>query len=159
MAPEDTTSRRGWLASVLMGAGLLVSYGVFALEGFLFLLPKRTKPKLRNIFAGRISQFSVGEVIGFSDLEGNEILVRRKSETEFQAFSSTCPHLGCKVHWQEEEKSYFCPCHRGVFDSEGRGVSGPPADGGQSLTNVPIEIDEAAGVLYLQVRDPRRRSA
>ncbi|UCF37886.1 MAG: Rieske (2Fe-2S) protein [Acidobacteriota bacterium] len=159
MAESEKTSRRGWLASVLMGAGLVASYGVFAFQGFLFLLPKRTQAKTRNIFAGRVSQFAVGGVKGFSDLEGNEILVRRKSEGEFEAFSSTCPHLGCKVHWQEEEQQYFCPCHRGVFDSDGNAVSGPPADGGQRLASIPIEVDEAAGVVYIQVKDPGRRSA
>jgi Rieske Fe-S protein len=143
----------------LVGVGLAASYGVLAFQGFLFLLPRRGQPKTRRIFAGRVDQFEMGGIMAFSDLEGNEILVRRKSEGDFQAFSSTCPHLGCKVHWQEEEQRYFCPCHRGVFDPDGEPVSGPPADGKQRLSSIPLEVDEAAGVLYLQVKDPGRRSS
>ena len=43
---SDTT-RRGFLALILMSAGLVLSYGLLAVEGFLFLLPERLKPKGR----------------------------------------------------------------------------------------------------------------
>jgi len=154
---KGKSSRRDWLAAVAMGVGLAVSYGVFALEGLLFLLPRQIKVRTRNLFAGKISQIQVGGVRQLFDLEGNAILLRRKAEREFQAFSSTCPHLGCKVHWEEEEQRYFCPCHRGVFDSDGVAVSGPPADGGQNLTQIPLEVDEDAGVVYIEVKDATRR--
>ena len=54
----------------------------------------------------------------------------------FEAYSSTCPHLGCRVHWESEEGNFFCPCHRGVFDERGVGVSGPPADAVVVITGV-----------------------
>lgn len=157
MDSTEKSSRRDWLAAVAMGVGLAVSYGVFALEGLLFLLPRQIKAPTRKLFAGQISQVQVGGVRQLFDLEGNEILLRRKTEREFQAFSSTCPHLGCKVHWEEEEQQYFCPCHRGVFDADGVAVSGPPADGGQNLTPVPLEVDEDAGVVYIEVKAVSRK--
>ncbi len=157
MDESDKSSRRDWLATVAMGVGLGLSYGVFALEGLLFLFPRQIKARTRNLFAGKISQIQVGGVRPFFDLEGNEILLRRKTEREFQAFNSTCPHLGCKIHWEEEEQRYFCPCHRGVFDVDGQAVSGPPADGNQNLTPVPLQIDEAAGVIYVEVKAASRR--
>jgi len=149
-------NRREWMASVAMAVGLVVSYGVLAFQGFLFLLPRRTAPRTRNLFAGRINQFEIGGVDKFLDLEGNEILIRRKSDAEFQAFSSTCPHLGCKVRWEEDEKYYLCPCHMGIFDADGTAISGPPADAGQRLAPVPLVVDGDAGVVYVQVRDSER---
>jgi Rieske Fe-S protein len=149
-------NRREWMASVAMAVGLVVSYGVLAFQGFLFLLPRRTAPRTRNLFAGRINQFEIGGVDKFLDLEGNEILIRRKSDAEFQAFSSTCPHLGCKVRWEEGEEYYLCPCHMGIFDADGTAISGPPADGGQRLAPVPLVVDADAGVVYVQVRDSER---
>ncbi len=157
MQAQKKKNRREWMASVAMAIGLVASYGVLAFQGFLFLLPRRTAPRTRNLFAGRVSQFEIGGVDKFLDLEGNEILIRRKSDAAFQAFSSTCPHLGCKVRWEEEEGHYLCPCHMGIFDADGIAISGPPADAGQSLAPVPLVVDEEAGVLYVQVRDQERR--
>ena len=141
-----------------MTVGLVASYGLFALEGLLFLLPRQVGPKMRDLFAGRLSQFSVGGVRRILDLDGGEILIRRASETDFQAFSSTCPHLGCKVRWEEEEQKYFCPCHRGEFNPEGVATAGPPADAEQSLIPVPLKVDLDAGVLYISVKQSIKKT-
>ena len=44
----------------------------------------------------------------------------------YRALLSTCSHLGCKVNWDSEAKHFKCPCHGGVYDREGRVLSGPP---------------------------------
>jgi Rieske Fe-S protein len=49
-----------------------------------------------------------------------------RSGDSIRAFSTTCTHLGCQVYWKSEDKTFFCPCHDGVFDAEGNPVSGPP---------------------------------
>ena len=152
---RDGTSRRAWLASVLMGAGLLASYGTLAAQVLSFLLPTGRSSR-RRIFVGPAAAFPAGEVRTILDLEGNEVLVRR-SAAGLRAFSSTCPHLGCKVHWQAEEERFFCPCHNGVFDADGVAVSGPPADAGQSLYPAPLIVDEENQVVYLEAKVPRRK--
>lgn len=43
-------------------------------------------------------------------------------------FSDACTHLSCKVHWDEEQEVFICPCHDGIFDREGKVVSGPPPE-------------------------------
>ncbi|MBM3264097.1 MAG: Rieske (2Fe-2S) protein [candidate division Zixibacteria bacterium] len=148
-------SRRSWLASVAMGIGLALSYGTLAVQGVLFLLPERLKPRTRKLFTGNADQYEVGSVRSFYDLEGNLILVSRTSDG-FQAFSSTCPHLGCRVHWEADKRQFFCPCHNGVFDVNGAPVSGPPADGGQHLYPVSVEVD-ASGAVFMEVKDVKRR--
>jgi nitrite reductase/ring-hydroxylating ferredoxin subunit len=156
MNESSDASRRDFFAATLMGGGLFLAYGTLAIQSLLFLLPKRLQPKTRLLFAGRVDQFAVGSVRSFLDLDGNPILIRRGSEG-FEAYSSTCPHLGCRVHWESEEGIFFCPCHRGVFDEKGEPVSGPPADAGQRLAHINLKVDDAAGVIYIEVKDPGRR--
>lgn len=146
------TTRRDTLALMLMGAGLTLSYGLLAAEGFLFLLPRRLEPRVRWLFAGRLDEYPEGAVRGFTGLDGTEILIKRKP-AGIEAFSSVCPHLGCRVHWVPDRKEFFCPCHNGVFDGDGVAVSGPPADAGQSLARVPLRLDDAGEVVYIGVKD------
>ncbi|MFQ5902732.1 MAG: ubiquinol-cytochrome c reductase iron-sulfur subunit [Candidatus Binatia bacterium] len=149
-------TRRDWLALLLMGVGLVASYGTFALQGVMFLLPRRVRPRTRRLFAGQVDQYKIGSVQSFLDLRGNEILVKR-SDSGLQAFSSACPHLGCRVHWEAEKQRFFCPCHKGVFNADGVAVSGPPAAAGQSLSRIPLEMDDKTGVVYLEVKDVKRK--
>lgn len=39
-----------------------------------------------------------------------------------------CPHLGCALHWNEQEHSWDCACHGSRFDENGR-VLNTPATG------------------------------
>ena len=36
-----------------------------------------------------------------------------------------CPHLGCKLIFNEEENTYDCPCHGSRFDKDGKCISSP----------------------------------
>ena len=44
------------------------------------------------------------------------------------ARSLLCTHQGCNVTWIEDEQIYFCPCHEGKFDPQGRPIYGPPRE-------------------------------
>lgn len=156
ISESSRVTRRDWLATILMGTGLAASYGILTLQGLMFLLPQRVKPRVRRLFAGQMSQYKIGGVQSFFDLQGNEILVKR-SELGLQAFSSTCPHLGCRVHWEGDKQRFFCPCHKGEFDADGFAISGPPVAAGQSLSRVPVEVDETTGVVYMEVSDIRKK--
>ena len=39
--------------------------------------------------------------------------------------SLRCPHLGCRLHFNKEEKTWECPCHGSRFDCRGRCIDGP----------------------------------
>jgi menaquinol-cytochrome c reductase iron-sulfur subunit len=55
--------------------------------------------------------------------------VRREAGDSFQVFAINCTHLGCPVRWFQESELFMCPCHGGVYYSDGKRASGPPPRG------------------------------
>ncbi len=55
----------------------------------------------------------------------SKIAVYKNSENQVEAFSAVCPHMGCVVHWNSDEKSFDCPCHGSRFDVKGKVMNGP----------------------------------
>lgn len=39
--------------------------------------------------------------------------------------SVKCPHLGCELEWNPDEKTWDCPCHGSRFDPDGNLLTGP----------------------------------
>lgn len=54
------------------------------------------------------------------------IYARATAGGEVLVLSAVCTHLGCNVRWREDESRFVCPCHAGVYDADGKVVSGPP---------------------------------
>lgn len=42
-----------------------------------------------------------------------------------------CPHMGCELVWNPEEKSWDCPCHGSRFDENGELIDNPAQKGTQ----------------------------
>lgn len=151
----EAAGRRGLLRSgstLLMFGGLAAAYGTFA--GFLgrFLYPSGPA-ETAWLFVSDVGGFLAGEALGYRLPNGARVTIARQGSgaeaEDFIALSSTCPHLGCQVHWEGQNDRFFCPCHNGVFDPKGTAVAGPPAEAGQSLPRYPLKVD--GGLLYIQV--------
>lgn len=54
-----------------------------------------------------------------------KVAVYRDEAGEVHAYSAICPHLGCVLQWNGEEKSFDCPCHGSRFTCEGKVINGP----------------------------------
>jgi glycine/D-amino acid oxidase-like deaminating enzyme/nitrite reductase/ring-hydroxylating ferredoxin subunit len=54
-----------------------------------------------------------------------QVAVYRDEHGQLHEFSAACPHLGCVVHWNGDEKSWDCPCHGSRFDCYGQVINGP----------------------------------
>ena len=54
-----------------------------------------------------------------------KIAVYRNFDNTLTAFSAVCPHLGCIVQWNKDEKSFDCPCHGSRFATDGTVINGP----------------------------------
>ena len=53
------------------------------------------------------------------------IAVYRDEQGQLHELSATCTHLGCIVNWNDEEKTWDCPCHGSRFARDGHPVNGP----------------------------------
>ncbi len=148
--------RRSFLAAAstaAMAGGLVASYGTFAAYAGRFLYPARGARK-GWMFVAEVGRMNRGDAVIYSTPGGAPVTIARQDESgsveDFVALSSTCPHLGCRVHWEPQNDRFFCPCHSGVFDPTGRATEGPPADAGQSLSKFPLKIEK--GLLYIKVQ-------
>ena len=57
---------------------------------------------------------------------------------QFAAYSQSCTHLKCPVHFNPQSNELVCPCHDGSFHAEdGRVLAGPPS---RPLPRYPVEI-------------------
>lgn len=142
MTVPSEPSRRG----VLMKIGLLFNGAigaVLAVPVVRYLL----SPVTGNIAGekpwvslGSLSQFPEGQtrLATFrspaakpSDGETSKIpcWVRRIEGGQFQVFAINCAHLGCPVRWFPQSGLFMCPCHGGVYYSDGSRASGPPERG------------------------------
>jgi Rieske Fe-S protein len=54
------------------------------------------------------------------------LLLRPAEGGPLRIFAAVCTHLNCTVSYQAAENRIFCACHNGVYDTDGRVVSGPP---------------------------------
>lgn len=56
---------------------------------------------------------------------GEQIAVYKDEKGEIQAVSAVCTHMGCIVGWNNEAKTWDCPCHGSRFDPTGKVIQGP----------------------------------
>jgi cytochrome b6-f complex iron-sulfur subunit len=123
--PEENVERRGAMFGLAMAGALAVSYGTAVVYGLRYLIGRGKPPRKIQVLVASISDIPEGGSHIGEDLSGQKFLLVRSGKN-VRAFSTTCTHLGCQVHWKPGEKTFFCPCHNGVFDADGKPVSGPP---------------------------------
>lgn len=51
--------------------------------------------------------------------------VYKTDEGEIFQVDIVCPHMGCELTWNPDERSWDCPCHGSRFDYEGNLLDGP----------------------------------
>lgn len=60
-----------------------------------------------------------------AEMEGQKIAVYKDQTGSLSALSPICTHAKCVVNWNNEEKSWDCPCHGARFDTQGNVLTGP----------------------------------
>ena len=153
--------RRGFVGSVAMGLGLVAGYGLGACHFFRYLVPLGGHGRRRELFVGTLNRYPVGTTRTLVAPNGQEITIARMSNGGddpaggFRALSNKCPHLGCNVHFVAAEGGFYCTCHAGRFDVNGRAVSGPPAKEGKDLPTYEVRVDARSGWVFVMVSTER----
>lgn len=62
---------------------------------------------------------------GIVEHDGKKVGVYKDEEDRLFFVSTRCPHLGCQLTWNPDEKSWDCPCHGSRFDYRGRLIDNP----------------------------------
>lgn len=133
-------SRRKFI-NIIFNAGILGSVASIFYPVLNFLIPpEKREPKVSSLKIGKLDNFELDsyKIVKF----GREpIIVIRTDAGDIKALTATCTHLDCIVQYQKDKKRIHCACHNGVYDLNGRNVSGPPP---KPLTeyNVAIIDDE-----------------
>lgn len=147
-------SRRGLFGNVVNGIAVAIVAALAVPLGGFFVLPafKRSKAVWKEV--GPLDDFVAGEIklVPLKPLQNREwpadwgteaAWVYRRGERDFVVYDLHCTHVGCPVNWSPQAKRFFSPCHGGVFDVDGRVLSGPPP---RPLDRYETKIEK--GVLY-----------
>ncbi len=157
LKPEAPSRRSvlGWMVTVIN----LVVVAALAVPAVRFVtspLSRRSKEKWVDVLAD--SEIQPGETREVSYVipvhDGYQVVDRKytvylhRSDEGLKCFDPACTHLGCRIKFQGDQHRYFCPCHGGVFDENGKVVSGPPPKG---LVEHPIRVVKGRILVSRQV--------
>jgi cytochrome b6-f complex iron-sulfur subunit len=117
--------RRNFLSRFLgLSVGTLVAAVFYPVARF--LSPPRVQEDVSTrVLAGKVSEVTKEGWKIFPFGADPAILVE-KAPGEYRAFSATCTHLQCTVQFDKTAHRIWCACHNGMYDLEGRNISGPP---------------------------------
>lgn len=110
----------------LLGGGIAASAASFLYPAIRFMNPPAVpEASVNEVSAGKTGDLkpNAGKIVKF----GNKpALLVRVGENEWRAYSAVCTHLNCTVQFQESSRQIWCACHNGLYDLNGKVVSGPP---------------------------------
>jgi Rieske Fe-S protein len=103
----------------------------------------RPRPSAGPTAIGKLEEFPEGGARTVV-VDDRPVLVLRGRGGEVRAFSAICTHLQCVVGYVPATKQIECPCHRGVYDLDGRHLSGPPPRG---LEELAVTVNEGTVIV------------
>lgn len=123
--PQPNGTRRR-LIGIFLGGGLVASFVSFIYPVLHYLIP----PVLADLggdetVAAKVAELKPGssKIFRFGSRPG---LLIMNSDGTYRALSASCTHLGCTVQYRSDLRQIWCACHNGIYDLNGRNISGPP---------------------------------
>jgi len=124
-SPPAAAPRRRFVEA-LLGGGLFASFLSFVYPVLRYLIP----PPVADLGGDEVVAGKVGEI----KPNGSKIfrfgtrpaLLLMTAEGEYRALSAVCTHLSCTVQFRSDLHQIWCACHNGLYELNGRNVSGPP---------------------------------
>jgi menaquinol-cytochrome c reductase iron-sulfur subunit len=156
-SPEELSRRRFFeRVSIILGSLCALVLAIPAVGFVLAPLFSKTPQLWRKV--GKVNDFKIGETVQVTIEDSSPLAwagvtaktgawLRRVGKEDFIAFAVNCSHLGCPVRWMPDANLFMCPCHGGVYYSDGLVAAGPPP---RPLTQYKVRIQN--GEVELQTR-------
>jgi Rieske Fe-S protein len=148
--PSDTprANRRGFLVRVIQTVHAGIGATLAFVVGGAVVAPSFSRREKLWLPAGSLPQLTDGVPTavtlriarsdGASETVDRRIVYLVKTGGDLRALDSTCTHLGCRTKFNPDTRQIECPCHGGVYDTNGNVVSGPPPS---PLAAVPVRVE------------------
>ncbi|MBX7223893.1 MAG: ubiquinol-cytochrome c reductase iron-sulfur subunit [Blastocatellia bacterium] len=147
MVPNPERRNLLIFAIALIGAGIsgVMGYAIFGYAVGQALKADGTSGDGNWIGIGKLDDFSEGVPTqknitvtthdGWVNHRSEEAVWVVRNTDKVTVFTATCPHLGCKVNWQEQaaQSCFYCPCHASSFNVNGTLIKGAAARGLDTL--------------------------
>jgi len=118
-------TRRSFL-DTLLGVGIVAWAGSILFPIFKYLqIPERKGEDPGSVVAAKVADMKPNTGVVFKFGSEPALLVMG-ADGQFKAFSAVCTHLDCTVRYRPDLQKIHCACHGGLYDLNGRNVSGPP---------------------------------
>ena len=124
--PARIQPARRRIVEILLGSGLFASIVTFLYPVLRYLIP----PPVADLGGDEVVAAKV------TDLKPNgskifrfgtrPALLLMTATGEYRALSAVCTHLSCTVQYRNDLHQIWCACHNGMYDLNGRNISGPP---------------------------------
>ena len=122
---ESAPPSRRWV-NILLGTGIVASIASFLYPALRYIIPPPVSESTsRTAVAAKVGELKDNSALVFKFGSQPAILIRTTSG-QYKAFTAVCTHLGCTVQYRSDTHQIWCPCHNGIYDLNGRNVSGPP---------------------------------
>jgi Rieske Fe-S protein len=114
------------LVQMVLGGGLFTSIISAIYPVLRYLIP----PPVADLGGDEVVAGKVGDL----KPNGSKIvrfgtrpaLLLLTADGEYRAISAVCTHLSCTVQYRNDLHQIWCACHNGLYDLNGRNISGPP---------------------------------
>ena len=116
---------RRWV-NLLLGSGIVASIVSFIYPAVRYIIPPPVAESASSfVVAAKVGELknNAGKIFKFGS---RPALLVRLADGNYRAFSAVCTHLNCTVQYRSDLQEIWCACHNGLYDLEGRNVSGPP---------------------------------
>ena len=121
---DHYVTRRELAKFLALGSAVLAgASSVLAVAGRLYRSPRYPRTRI-----AQLSQIAAnGSMLFRYPTAQDPCILVRSASGELTAYSQVCTHLSCAVVYWKDEKTLYCPCHRGQFDpGSGQPTAGPP---------------------------------
>ena len=123
---EARAPKRRHFVEMFLGTGIVASLASFLYPVLRYLLPPPSAELSSDtVLAGKTGDLkpNSGKIFRFGS---RPALLIMASDGKYRAMSGVCTHLGCTVQYRGDLHNVWCACHNGMYDLNGRNLSGPP---------------------------------